>query len=311
MTWLLAALTLATAILIDLFLGEPKGKLLKIHPVTFTAQLCKFFSKPYSTKTHGLFSFCFSVLPCVLTYSTAHHLSTTLLPLPISLLFSSLILKTTFSINLLHRIVKNVHRALQNNQINEAREELQNIVRRNTKKLNKEEMVSATIESLFESLVDGYTSPLFYYVFLGVPGALFQRATNTMDSLIGYRTPNYKNEGYFSAKLDTTLNYIPARLTALLIVLAATITKLNWRKSLKTMLHDHKKTPSLNAGWPMAAAAGALEIELLKKDYYRLGSPLKKLSQKRITEALKLYKATLLIATTLYFLAIYLLDLLF
>jgi adenosylcobinamide-phosphate synthase len=188
-----------------------------------------------------------------------------------------------------------IAQALEKNNKQQARVLLSRVVRRNPWKLTDQQVISATVETIAEGTVDGITSPLFYYIILGVPGAIIQRTINTLDSMIGYKDEYYKNIGWFSAKLDTIINYIPARLTALTIMLAALLLNKDFKLSLKTALTDHKHTESLNAGWPMSAMAGALKIQLEKPGYYTLGKPIQELSQKHIYQALQImYLSTLL-----------------
>jgi adenosylcobinamide-phosphate synthase len=295
---LLASAILISSILLDILYGEPKGKLLKLHPVVLCTSISKLIVKPNSSRIHGLVAFIIPVSTVLLTYTLIQYLALKMCFLAY-VIVSILILKTTFSINLLYSIVVNAYRSMESGNWSTARHYVQQIVRRNVYVLDEEHVVSAAIESLFESLVDGYVSPLFYYPFLGVKGSLLQRAVNTMDSLIAYKTPEYMNEGYVSAKADTIINYIPARLTAILTVASSLILKLNWRGSLKILLRDHSKTESLNAGWPISAIAGALNVKLEKINSYSIGDPKEELTYKKIAEALKVYKLTTLLATLL------------
>jgi adenosylcobinamide-phosphate synthase len=295
---LLASAILISSILLDILYGEPKGKLLKLHPVVLCTSISKLIVKPNSSRIHGLVAFIIPVSTVLLTYTLIQYLALKMCFLAY-VIVSILILKTTFSINLLYSIVVNAYRSMESGDWSTARHYVQQIVRRNVYVLDEEHVVSAAIESLFESLVDGYVSPLFYYPFLGVKGSLLQRAVNTMDSLIAYKTSEYMNEGYVSAKADTIINYIPARLTAILTVASSLILKLNWRGSLKILLRDHSKTESLNAGWPISAIAGALNVKLEKINSYSIGDPKEELTYKKIAEALKVYKLTTLLATLL------------
>jgi len=295
---LLASTILISSILLDILYGEPKGKLLKLHPVVLCTSISKLIVKPNSSRIHGLVTFIIPVSTVLLIYTLIQYLALKIC-FPAYVIVSILILKTTFSINLLYSIVVNAYKSMESGDWSTARHYVQQIVRRNVYVLDEEHVVSAAIESLFESLVDGYVSPLFYYSFLGVKGSLLQRAVNTMDSLVAYKTPEYMNEGYVSAKADTIINYIPARLTAILTIISSLILKFNWRGSLKILLRDHSKTESLNAGWPISAIAGALNVKLEKINSYSIGDPKEKLTHKKIVEALKVYKLTTLLATLL------------
>ncbi|MEM1545944.1 MAG: cobalamin biosynthesis protein [Candidatus Methanomethylicia archaeon] len=296
---ILALIILILSILLDIFYGEPKGRLLRLHPVVLCASISRLIVKPNSSRIHGLLTFTIPVSIVLAIYFSIQYLALQLLGILGYVIVSVLILKTTFSINLLYSIVVNAYKSMESGNWNNARHYVQQIVRRNVYVLDEEHTVSAAIESLFESLVDGYISPLFYYPFLGVKGSLLQRAVNTMDSLVAYKTPEYMGEGYVSAKADTILNYVPARLTAILIIISSAILKLNWRRGLKILLRDHSKTESLNAGWPISAIAGVLNVKLEKINAYSIGDPGERLTPKKIMEAIKIYKLSTILATLL------------
>ena len=116
------------------------------------------------------------------------------------------------------------------------------IVKRNTKHLDKNHISSAVLESVSENTVDGITGPLFYYAIFGLPGAFVYRAINTIDSMVGYKTSLFRNIGWFGANCDTILNYIPSRLTGLVMILSALILGYNWKESFYIMRRDGKKT---------------------------------------------------------------------
>jgi len=113
-------------------------------------------------------------------------------------------------------------------------------------------------------------APLFYFLLFGVPGAIAYRVVNTFDAMIGYHG-KWEHLGKFAARLDDVANFIPARITALIIALAAWICKKNMQQAWHIMLRDHKKTHSPNAGWTMSAIAGALGVQLEKASHYKLG----------------------------------------
>ncbi|MEM3061718.1 MAG: adenosylcobinamide-phosphate synthase CbiB, partial [Candidatus Bathyarchaeia archaeon] len=167
---------------------------------------------------------------------------------------------------------------------------LKKIVRRDVEGLNEELIISATVESIAEGTVDGVTSSLFYFAIFGLPGSMAYRAINTLDSVVGYKDPENLNLGWFSAKLDTLANYIPARITALLMIVAAWLIKEDWRKSILILKRDRSKTESLNAGWPISAIAGVLDVKLEKLGHYALGDSNSTLNWECINRALKIMK---------------------
>ena len=107
------------------------------------------------------------------------------------------------------------------------------IVKRNTKNLDKNHILSGTLESLSENIVDGITGPMFYFAIFGLPGAFVYRIVNTVDSMVGYKTQMFKNLGWFGANCDNVLNYIPSRLTGLTIVLGSMLLGHDWKIVMK------------------------------------------------------------------------------
>lgn len=150
------------------------------------------------------------------------------------------------------------------------REAVSHIAGRSPEHLDEFGVARAAIESCAENFSDGLVAPVFWYVLFGLPGLLIYKAVNTMDSMIGHMTPKYRAFGMTAARLDDVLNIIPARLSGLFFVLAATVTpNAHPLRALKIMLRDASKHRSMNAGWPEGAAAGALNIALAGPRRYR------------------------------------------
>jgi len=205
------------------------------------------------------------------------------IPKVLALLIEAYFLKATFAINCLLSPAREIYRHLEENRLEKVRELLPIYVSRNTSKLTRTQMSSAVIESVSENYVDGILSPIFYYALFGEFGlvaAYAFKAISTLDSMVGYKTEPYKDLGYFSAKSDDVLNWIPARISVIFILAAAFIVallpkkqgKINPFSSIRSALEDGMKTPSPNSGYPMAATAGALGVKLEKPDYYVLGA---------------------------------------
>lgn len=149
------------------------------------------------------------------------------------------------------------------------------LVSRDTSDLDAPEVAGATIESVAENLSDGVVAPWLWFAFAGAPGAAAYRVANTMDALWGYRTPEFAVLGGAAARLDDALNLLPARLTALAIMLAAAVRgadAASAARAFATWRSDARRTASPNAGHPMAAMAGALGVALTKRDAYTLGA---------------------------------------
>ena len=212
--------------------------------------------------------------------------------LVVSVLVGIMLLKSTIAIRGMEKHAINVLESLENNNLNMARNHLSMIVKRNTTNLDKNHVLSGVLESISENTVDGITGPMFYYAFFGLPGAFFYRIVNTADSMIGYKNDLFKNLGWFTATCDTILNYIPSRLTGLMMIISAAILHNNWRHSYKIMMRDGKKTESPNAGYPMAALAGALETKFEKINHYKLGDGEIILTKQHVISAINIMKLT-------------------
>jgi adenosylcobinamide-phosphate synthase len=206
-------------------------------------------------------------------------------------------ISTTIAIKGLKDAAMQVYNPLQKGKLVEARNCVGRIVGRDTADLNEHEAVRATVETVAENIVDAVVSPLLYALLGGAPLALLYRASNTLDSMVGYKNEKYYHFGWASARWDDLLNWLPARLTGLLLVIAALVdpsmsSARAW-KSIRTYAHFH---PSPNSGIPEAAAAGALGIELGGRNYYggiaseraRMGWPLRAMVHQDIRSTIKL-----------------------
>jgi len=182
----------------------------------------------------------------------------------ITVLLASLTLATKS----LYNESKVVLNALNRGDIEEARKSLSMIVGRDTDSLDEKEICRAVIETVSENLSDGIIAPMFYLAIGGVPLAMAYKAINTLDSMVGYNNERYADIGWFSAKMDDIWNWIPARLTGFIIILAAFILRLNWMDSWRVMRRDGRNHSSPNSGIPEAAAAGAMNIQLGGKIQY-------------------------------------------
>ncbi len=210
----------------------------------------------------------------------------------VSVVIGTLLLKTTIAIKGMERYAMAVVESLEMDNLDSARENLSMIVKRNTSNLDKNHVISGVLESVSENTVDGITGPLFYYAIFGLPGAFVYRIINTADSMIGYKNNIFKDLGWFAANCDTILNYIPSRLTGLVMIISAAILQNNWKESYKIMIRDGKKTDSPNAGYPMAALAGALDTKFEKVNHYKLGSGELILTKDHVHSAISIMKLT-------------------
>jgi adenosylcobinamide-phosphate synthase len=267
------------AILLDFKFGDPKNK---YHPTAWIGNLIAKLT-PVAKNQNPILERLGGV--CVVTITSgivilllyALNIGISLitidfLSLIVSIMIGGLLLKTTIAIRGMERHAISVLESIDENNLDVARTHLSMIVKRNTTNLDKNHILSGVLESISENTVDGITGPLFYYALLGLPGAFVYRVVNTADSMIGYRNNIFKNIGWFAATCDSILNYIPSRLTGLIMIISAAILQNNWKESYKVMIRDGKKTESPNAGYPMAALAGALETKFEKINHYKLGN---------------------------------------
>jgi adenosylcobinamide-phosphate synthase len=141
---------------------------------------------------------------------------------------------------------------------------------------------------------------LFYFLLLGVPGAIAYRVVNTLDAMVGYHG-KYEYLGKFASKLDDVLNFVPARLTALILVSASFLSQRGTHASWRVALSDHAKTESPNAGWTMAAVAGALNVQLEKVGHYKLGKANAPLTPGTVDASLQLMQIAVLIWAVICF----------
>ena len=226
------------ALLLDFLVGDPRTK---YHPTAWMGKLIALlvpFTKSNSAKKEliGGVLIVGIIVATVCTVLVVLDIGISLLTIDIvslvvSIAVGSILLKTTIAIRGMQIHALAVVDAVEKGDLDSARNHLSMIVKRDTKHLDKNHILSAVLESVSENTVDGVTGPLFYYAIFGLPGAFAYRAINTIDSMIGYKTTLFKNVGWFGAKCDTVLNYLPSRLTALVMILGALILGYNWKES--------------------------------------------------------------------------------
>ena len=216
------------------------------------------------------------------------------LPRSLSCLAEAGILQTTLSVRKLADTGSQVESALESGEILEARHLVGwHLVSRDTSALSASQLAAATIESVAENTSDGIVAPLFFYTLGGLPAALAYRFLNTADAMLGYRDARREWLGKAPARLDDAANWLPARLTALFICVAAFFTGDDAENARRVWRRDAGETSSPNAGHPMSATAGALGVTLEKSGHYRLGSGQRSPSSQDIGRSVRLmYSAT-------------------
>jgi len=297
----LILIILVLSIAVDMIFGELPTKL---HPVVFIGKIIYFFSKylvNINSRTTGL------VLTTTVSIITLAIFGLILFlasfNIIVFIIIAVIILSSTFSIKMLLSSAKQIQKDLETG-IDVARKSMSYLVSRDTTELNENLIISATIETLSENITDSAIAPIFYYiltniliiiifgylidsniimfssilaifiVIIAILVAMLYRVINTLDAMVGYKNKKYINIGYFPAKLDDILNYIPARFGGRTVVLASKFYKklgMDWKNSYKIMKRDAKNPPSPNSGFTMAAVAGALNISLVKKEVYIIG----------------------------------------
>ncbi|MGZ7119701.1 MAG: cobalamin biosynthesis protein [Methanobacterium sp.] len=285
-------LIILIALAIDLLIGEFPSK---IHPVVWMGKMIDILTNyliNYKNRISGIAL----TLVVVITFTLATYvlISLSVINNILFILISSIILTTTFAIKVLISSAGGIKKDLESD-IDTARVNMSYLVSRDTKKLSSEEIVSATVETLTENITDSVIAPLFYALILGVPGAIAYRVINTLDAMVGYKKPDTIEIGWFPAKLDDILNYLPARITGIIMVMAALFLRMDWKNSYKIMRRDARNPDSPNSGFSMAAAAGALGVKLKKIGYYEIGEDLNPLKTDKISEAIQLTKVTIIL----------------
>src|SRR5262245_5053859 len=181
-------------------------------------------------------------------------------------------LKTMLSVRDLAGAARAVAAALEGGRLEDARRVVsRHLVSRPTATLDEGHVASAAVESVAENLTDSCLGPCLFYLVFGLPGAAAYRAVNTADAMIGYRDGAREYFGKVAARLDDLLNLVPARLAALALIAAAPLAGADGARAWAMMRRDHARTASPNAGWTMAAMAGALRVRLIKAGHYTLG----------------------------------------
>jgi len=259
-------LTIALAVgwLLDFLFGDPERL---PHPVVGMGRWIAFWEKRLNKGTHrkakGAVLVIVSLLLCFgLVCALIPH-SSFLIPNshPLTLIVSTLLVFFCLAGHTLRREVRMVFEALDCS-LDEGRQQVARIVGRDTQALSAQEVRTAALETLAENLSDGVVAPLFWFCLLGVPGMVTYKLINTFDSMIGYRNARYKDFGCPAARIDDVANFIPARITALLMLLVGWITRGKAGKRtglLRFLFHYGPQHASPNSGWPEAALAALLD----------------------------------------------------
>ncbi len=292
-----------TALLVDYFPGDPPNR---FHPVAAMGSLIRAGAKaapsgrPASRFLWGLGLVLLGGAAFALPWVFLTPLILRLPELAAGVLLG-LALKPALAFRRLAEAGMQVYAALEGGDLAEARRLVSwHLVSRDTGGLSSGQTASAAIESLAENLTDSFFAPLLAFVVGGLPLAWFYRFVNTADAMIGYRTPRCEYLGKFAARLDDLLNWLPARLAGVLLVCAARVCRLDAANAWRVMNLQHMRTSSPNAGWTMAAAAGALRVRLEKDGAYCLDGGGEFPVPGDIPKAVRLVRAAAVLGVILY-----------
>lgn len=258
---------LAAAYALDLLVGDPRGW---PHPIRWmghiiTAMERKFYDEkasPLIQRTLGAVFWLTVVTLVVLGAVVILRVSSQLFHPFLAHGVLIWMAFTTLATRGLHQESAKVAEALGRGDLSLAREKVAWIVSRDTSELQEKDIVRALVETVSENISDGIVAPLLFLALGGPVAAMVYKAMNTMDSMVGYTNDRYRSFGWFAARADDVANWVPARLSGFLLVGAAALMKRDWRRAWRTMRRDARKMKSPNAGYPEAAAAGALGVQL-------------------------------------------------
>ncbi len=256
-------LTIFLALLLDLIIGDPHGM---PHPVVAIGRLICVLDRELrlnwlNERLAGVL-----LLLAVVLYAAGATwllLKTLTMLMPLAGWIVAIILSyTCLAARSLHKESSRVASALMDGDLHAARHYLSHIVGRDTGQLDEPDIWRALVETVAENTSDGIIAPLFWLTIGGPVTAMAYKAVSTLDSMVGYRNERYLKFGWASARMDDLLNFVPARLTALLLIVAAPFAGCSLSGAARIALRDRLKHPSPNSGYPEAAAAGALGIRL-------------------------------------------------
>ena len=308
------------ALLLDTLVGDPRSK---YHPVVLIGNCISFYEHLlYKKNTITRVQLLLGISTVLLVLMTVMIIVTGLLfiggtihPIGYSIV-SLLCLYIAISPRCLAEAGIEIANLLRKQDISEARRKVGWIVGRKTSDLDESEITRATIETVAENTVDGIISPLFWFVLLGPWGAIGYRTINTMDSMLGYKNDRYLYFGRFAAKLDDVVNYIPARLTFVLFVIAAFLCGKDWKQALRIAARDAAKHPSPNGGYAEAPVAGALHIRLGGQNVYHdkvtfrayMGDPITSMVGKHIYQTIYLMYTVSILGVVLTMVSTYVIN---
>lgn len=293
------ATVLLLALALDLLWGDPANR---FHPVAWMGKLLALLRGYAPTGGRGA-PLLFGLLSVMSGLAGWAFLGKVVervggwLPFGLGLIAEVWFFKSTFALKGLEQAAAAVHKPLAQGDLTQARQQLSwHLVSRDTSDLDAAQVAAATIESVAENASDGVLAPLLYYAVGGLPAALAYRFLNTADAMWGYRDPAREWLGKPAARLDDLANLLPARLTALCLLLATPLCGGDLRQGWLIWHRDASTTASPNAGHPMSAMAGALGVALEKVGHYQLGAGQRQPAVADITRSVRLLRVAMMSA---------------
>lgn len=254
------------AYVLDLIFGDPQNV---VHPVQVIGKIISAGEKVLLRKKYKfLAGAVLNIFTVSITYTLMYLISKSVKISVFFMIIEIYLMYTIFSINSLAREGNRVYRILKEGDIEKARKDLSYLVSRDTETMDEKMIIRSTMETISENTVDGIVAPMFYMFLGGMPMAMAYKAINTLDSMVGYKNEKYMDFGKFSAKVDDAANFIPARITGILIVLASMILGYDYKNSLKIFIRDRKNHSSPNSAHSEASVAGALGVQFGGKVSY-------------------------------------------
>lgn len=254
------------AYVLDLIFGDPQNV---VHPVQVIGKTISAGEKVLLRKKYKfLAGAVLNIFTVSITYTLMYLISKSVKISVFFMIIEIYLMYTIFSINSLAREGNRVYRILKEGDIERARKDLSYLVSRDTETMDEKMIIRSTMETISENTVDGIVAPMFYMFLGGMPLAMAYKAINTLDSMVGYKNEKYMDFGKFSAKVDDAANFIPARITGILIVLASMILGYDYKNSLKIFIRDRKNHSSPNSAHSEASVAGALGVQFGGKVSY-------------------------------------------
>jgi len=298
--WIWAIAIVIIGLCLDLLVGEPPRK---IHPVAWMGKLISVIDKriPRNQKYIEIFAGITLCLIIILTFTVCF---TAILAFIRNILgvipwivASSIVFKVMFAVRDMKEHVLPIINYVDKGDLDAARDALKAIVSRDVKNLDRRHILSASIESIAENTVDSILSPLMYLGISGVPLTITYRAVNTLDAMVGYKNRRYINVGFASAKLDDILNWLPARLCVIFMLLSSFILGKYKHYPITTIIRDASKHESPNSGLPISTMAWILNTKLEKIGYYSVGPSHLPNDTKYLFDALKVMETTWILFT--------------